>query len=99
MAKPELISSLTILSKKIDNLLETQKKLQEKVNYLENINQALRNQHDEDVKIIEKAQKDIDYLSLSHRLADSPEALIEARNNVSKLIRTIDSCIRLIKED
>ena len=99
MAKPELISSISALSKKIDYLLDTQTKLLKRVKYLENLNQELMNQHEEDLKLIDKAQKDVDYLSLSHRLADSPEALVEARNKISKLIRTIDSCIRLMKED
>lgn len=99
MAKPELISSISSLSKKIDTLLESQVKLLNRVKYLENLSTELMKQHEEDVRLIEKAQKDIDYLSLSHRLADSPEALVEARNKISKLIRTIDNCIRLIKED
>lgn len=99
MAKPELISSIANLSKKIDKLIETQKKLQKRVTELELANQELRTQHEEDLNKISKAQKDIEYLSLSYRLADSPEALVEARNKISKLLRTVDSCIRLINED
>lgn len=99
MAKPELISSIHALSKKIDGLLDAQKKLQERVFDLEKINKELKEQHEEDSKIIDKAKKDIEFLVLSHRLADSPETLVEARNTISKLIRTVDSCIRLINED
>ena len=99
MAQPELIISISRLSKQIDSLLETQKKLEEKLEELENENNELKKQHENDVAALSIAKKDIEFLSLTHRLADSPEALIKARNTVSKLIRTIDSCIRLINED
>ena len=99
MAKPELISSISNLSKKIDSLLITQRQLLERIKNLETVNMELRKQHDEDQELLAKAQKDIDYLSLSHKLADSPEALVEARNKISKLIRTLDNCIRLINDD
>ena len=99
MAKPELINSISILSRKIENLIEQQKSLTERVFVLEQENQILRNQHKEDLIVISKAQKEIEFLSMSHRLANSPEALISARNKISQLIRTIDSCIRIIKED
>ena len=99
MAQPELIISISRLSKQIDSLLETQKKLEEKLEELENENNELKKQHENDVEALSIARKDIEFLSLTHRLADSPEALIKARNTVSKLIRTIDSCIRLINED
>ena len=99
MAKPELLQSITILSKKIDILLQQQKSLQERIDNLEMQNQELRKQHDVDVSLLDKAKKNIEFLSVSHRLAATPEALISARNKVSKLIRTIDSCIRMINED
>ena len=99
MAKPVLIQTIDSLSKKIDSLLENQKSLFEKVKALEKENQRLILMHDEDNKQLEKAQQDIEFLTLSHRLADSPEALIAARNKISQLIRTIDSCILMIKEN
>ena len=99
MAKPELILSISRLSRRIDDLIEYQSTLQKKVNDLELLNRELKEQHDKDVAALAKAHKDIEFLSLSHRLADSPEALIEARTIVSKLIRTVDNCIRLINEE
>ena len=99
MAKPELLQSFSILSKKVDLLLEKQNKLQSRIKFLENLNEELKRQHEIDVASIEKAQKEIEFLSLSYRLAASPEALVSARNKISKLIRTIDSCIRMINED
>lgn len=99
MAKDELIVSITTLSNKIDKLILHQKRLYEKIEELEETNAELRNQHQLDNKELEKARKEIQFLSLSHRLADSPEALFQAKADVARLIRTIDNCIRLIMED
>ena len=99
MAKPELLHSISTLSNQIDRLLEQQKKLQQRINFLETNNEELRKQHESDQLMLAKAQKDIEFLSVSHRLAASPEALLEARGKISMLIRNIDSCIRMIKED
>lgn len=99
MAKPELIRSVSDLVKKIDSLLNLQKKLQDRVAALETQNRELMKQHIDDVSSLEKAKRELDFLTISHRLADSPEALVSARNEISKLIRTIDNCIRMIKED
>lgn len=99
MAKPELIISISTLAKKIDSLLEYQDNLLERIKELEISNQNLRLQHEKDLEALSLAKKDIEFLSLSHRLANSPEALVKAKTQVSKLIRTIDNCIRLINED
>ena len=99
MAKPVLLQSISKLSKKIETLLEEKKSLLERVKNLEIQNQELIQRHLKDQEEIERKNKDIEFLSLSHRLADNPEALVSARNKISQLIRTIDSCIRMIKED
>lgn len=99
MAKPELLTSISALSKKVDLLFEQQKSLKEKIKNLESENEFLKSQHLADMSELQKAHKNIEFLSLSHRLAASPEALIEARNKISSFLRTIDSCIRSLKED
>ena len=99
MASYELINSITSLLKKIDILIEQQKKLQQRVIELENKNKELSRQHEEDVLRLERIQKDIEFLSVSYKLAESPEALVSARKKISRLIRTIDNCIRMIEED
>lgn len=55
---------------------------------------------------LEKCQEELkhsrieaEYLSLSHKLADSPEALANARKIISGLIRRVDAAISLIKKD
>lgn len=99
MAKPELIIAINNLSQKVDYLLERLKETQDKVVELEKEAEILRARHQEDTRALQIARKDIEFLTLSHRLADSPEALNSARNKISQLIKTIDSCIRMIKED
>lgn len=99
MAKSDLLSSLSILSRRIDGLLEERDRLLDKIRELDSENRELKAQKEQDRLMLENSRKDIEFLSMSHRLADSPEALVEARNKISKLVRTIDSCIRLLKED
>lgn len=99
MAKLELIQTITMLSRKVDDLMAQLKLAQERAARLEEENSELRKIHEDDISKLQQAQKDIEFLSLSHRLADNPEALVDARKQISQLIRTIDSCIRLINQD
>lgn len=47
----------------------------------------------------DRALLDVEFLTVSHRLADSPEAIRSARTRISRMIRTIDKCITLLKDD
>ncbi|MDE6649148.1 MAG: hypothetical protein K2K45_04390 [Muribaculaceae bacterium] len=42
---------------------------------------------------------EVDFLTVSHRLADSPENLISARRRLQRLIAKIDRCVALLKDD
>ena len=42
---------------------------------------------------------DIEFLSLSHKLAQGPQALAEARVTIRRLISRVDKAIALLKED
>lgn len=99
MAKPELIQSVTTLSGKVDSLLEQVKSLNDKVISLQKENSELRRRHLDDINELELAKRDIEFLSLSHRLAGSPEALVKARAKITKILDTIDSCIQIINTD
>ncbi len=50
-------------------------------------------------KRLEKALLDVEFLTVSHRLADTPEALADTRKLIEGLIRKVDSAIRLVKND
>lgn len=48
---------------------------------------------------LEQARMEIDFLTVSHRLAEDPDHLISARRRVQRLIAKIDRCVGLLKED
>lgn len=48
---------------------------------------------------LRQANLEIEFLTLSHRLADTPQALADARKEISKLIRKVDAAIALVKTD
>lgn len=47
---------------------------------------------------LEKSDLDNQFLRVSHQLADTPDAVIEARRLIAGLVRTIDKCIAELKE-
>ena len=99
MANLQLIELLNIMEEKIKTLLDTQNSLYSKIDELEKKIIDLESRHVDDKKTIEKAYLDIEFLTLSHRLAADPDTIIEARRKISRLIRTIDNCIQLIEEE
>lgn len=48
---------------------------------------------------IHRSNLDIEFLTLSHKLADTPQALAEARTTVRRLISRVDKAIALLEED
>ncbi len=62
-------------------------------------NAALKEQLAECRQELQASQMEVDFLTISHRLADSPENLISARRRVQRLIAKIDRCVSLLKED
>ncbi|MDE5585778.1 MAG: hypothetical protein K2I92_05465 [Muribaculaceae bacterium] len=48
---------------------------------------------------LQRARMEVDFLTVSHRLADSPANLIAARRRMQRLIAKIDRCVSLLKED
>ena len=61
--------------------------------------EELRDQLDECREQLREARMEIDFLTVSHRLADSPANLISARRRVQRLIAKIDRCVSLLKDD
>lgn len=98
MSQP-LITLLESLTKKIEKLSDNQAKFIERIRQLEEDNASLRTQLFEEKRNLEIAQKDIEFLTVSHKLAESPDALIATRRRIARLIRTIDNCIAMINED
>lgn len=59
----------------------------------------LRMDLDECRRELKEARMEIDFLTVSHRLADDPENLISARRRLQRLIAKIDRCVTLLRED
>ena len=59
----------------------------------------LRRQLAEAREEIHKKDLDIEFLTLSHKLADTPQALAEARLTVRRLALRVDKAISLLEED
>ncbi len=62
-------------------------------------NERLRLQLEERGRELSAARMEVDFLTVSHRLADSPENLISARRRLQRLIAKIDRCVALLKDD
>ena len=59
----------------------------------------MQQQLDECRRELREARMEVDFLTVSHRLADSPQNIISARRRLQRLIAKIDRCVTLLKED
>lgn len=46
----------------------------------------------------DRALLDVEFMAVSHKLADNPDNLILARRKIAGLIRNIDRCLEMMKE-
>lgn len=94
-----LTSLLSALLPKIDELDRRQQTLESDRRRLADENAGLRRELDDARKQIHRLEQEREFLTLSHRLADTPEALAESRRHIATLIRRLDSAISMLKED
>ena len=99
MANNQLLSTIKELNSRIQNLIHVQNSLYDRIRELEQTNILLESQHKSDILKIEQAEKDIEFLSISHRLADSSDTIISTRRQLARLIGTINNCIRMLNEE
>lgn len=99
MANSQLLIQLSDLHKRVESLLTDRNSLLAKIKELNDKIIVLEEQHRLDREELVKANQEIEFLTLSHRLADSPDTIIEARRKLAGLIRTINNCIRMINEE
>ncbi|MBD5370716.1 MAG: hypothetical protein HDR80_06160 [Bacteroides sp.] len=62
-------------------------------------NDNLRRDIEELRKELHAARLDVEFLTVSHRLADNPQALADARRLMASLIRKVDAAISLVRTD
>lgn len=65
---------------------------------LEASNAELRREAEEAREARKRAELDVEYLAVSHKLADDPDTLIATRRHISQMIRNIDRCLEMLKE-
>lgn len=46
----------------------------------------------------DRARLDVEFLQVSHKLADNPDTLVATRRRLARLIRNIDRCLEMLKE-
>lgn len=95
-----------------ESLISILEKLDDRIKRLKEQNEELRQTNErltaENSDLIQKARKaeearsqailDVEYLAVSHKLADNPDTLITARRQINQLIRNIDRCIEMLKD-
>ncbi|MBD5358280.1 MAG: hypothetical protein HDR88_15050 [Bacteroides sp.] len=94
-----LITLLSQIGDKITELEAIQQQLYSRIKVLEEENEDLRDQLKEKQQLLKQANIDKEFLTMSHRLADSPDSIISTRRRIARLIRTIDNCISMLKEE
>ncbi len=93
-----LISTLERLDARIKEVTMQRARLMDRNRELEEENESLRRALAEAKSDRDRALLDAEYLTVSHRLADSPDTLIDTRRHIAKLIRNIDRCLEMLKE-
>ena len=96
---PPLLNLLNYVTSKSAQVEEIHKALLKKTADLTAENENLKAELEETRKTLDNVRIDNEFLTMSHRLADSPDAIISTRRRIARLIRTIDNCISMIKED
>ena len=98
MAK-SLIPLLQNLDDEINRLTSVQQNLHTRIRNLEEENRNLRLELENTRALLRQSETDAQFLTMSHRLAESPDTIISTRRRIARLIRTVDKCISMLKEE
>lgn len=98
MAAP-LRETLKSMLRTIEALGERLEESRRETEILRAENNEMRLKVEELSRKLDKALTDVEFLTLSHRLADSPDSLIETRRHIARLIRNIDKSISMLSSD
>lgn len=88
----ELARKIGILATQRDEALAELKRTQEMVSDLE---RELEKKQEE----LRKKELDVEFLMVSHKLADGPQALADARKVIRKMISRIDKAMAMLRDD
>lgn len=98
MAK-SLIPLLQDLDNEINRLTSVHQSLYTRIQNLEEENRNLRLELENTRARLRQTEIDAQFLTMSHRLAGSPDTIISTRRRIARLIRTVDKCISMLKEE
>lgn len=94
-----ILTAVKALGDKVERLSAQRNRLRDE-------NKALRQEMEELRERARQAEEDrrqallqIEFLTFSHKLADNPQKLADARRHVAHLIRILDRCISLLRDD
>lgn len=93
-----LLSVLEELQRNITRLSSHEAQLLANIETLEKSKSDLEAELSGVRKELAAALSDVEFLKVSHRLADSPDALVETRRHIARLIRNLDTCIDMLNE-
>lgn len=88
----ELARKIGILATQRDEALAELKRTQETVSDLE---RELEKTQEE----LHRKELDVEFLTVSHKLADGPQALADARKVIRKMIARIDKAMAMLRDD
>ncbi len=97
MATP-LLQILDEMAQKIDAMGAECRRLRARNAELEEEARAAREASKESQKERDRARLDVEFLQVSHKLADNPDTLVATRRRLARLIRNIDRCLEMLKE-
>lgn len=97
MATP-LATALADLHRTVGELTERHRRMEADIARLQARNEELEQELADTRQALRRADLDVEYLTMSHRLADNPDTLIATRRHIARLIRTVDLCIDMLKE-
>lgn len=93
-----MIATLERLNGKVKELAMRNARLETRNAELETTNADLKREAEEIRQQRDRALLDAEYMAVSHKLADSPDTLIDTRRHIARLIRNIDRCIEMLNE-
>lgn len=93
-----LLAALQQMQTRIAEISAEMDSLREQNRLLTEENQSLRRDLADTALERDKAKLDAQFLAVSHKLADNPDTLVDARRLIAGLIRNIDRCIEMLKE-
>ena len=88
----ELREKMELLASQRDEALAAKEALAQEAD-------TLRQQLEECRESLRESRMEVDFLTVSHRLADTPANLVSASRRLQRLIAKIDRCVTLLKED